>query len=143
DAPANKLVLGMSDYAVQEHVLYVRKPGAHYPAGELTIGFYLIMRDNSDNPFRSTLSWLWEHWGRSRFEAGEPLQADLSPYVNHTYRWAFDTWQTAVWQEFRLGDTTVGAPTFIVNQTQSPNYPGPVNEREFRSVWNQAWFSSL
>jgi rhamnogalacturonyl hydrolase YesR len=32
---------------------------------------------------------------------------------------------------------------FIVNQTQSPNYPGEVDEREFRSIWNQAWFSSL
>jgi hypothetical protein len=30
-----------------------------------------------------------------------------------------------------------------VNVTQSPDYPGKVNEREFRSVWNQAWFSSL
>jgi len=37
----------------------------------------------------------------------------------------------------------VGAPVFIVNVTQSPNYPGRISEREFRSVWNQAWFSSL
>lgn len=37
----------------------------------------------------------------------------------------------------------MGAPVFIVNTTQSPNYPGEVNEREFRSIWNQAWFSSL
>ena len=65
------------------------------------------------------------------------------PYVEHTYAWAFDTWEKAVWQEFALGDKTVGAPVFIVNQTQSPNHPGPVDEREFRSVWNQAWFSSL
>lgn len=37
----------------------------------------------------------------------------------------------------------MGAPVFIVNVTQSPNYPGEINEREFRSIWNQAWFSSL
>jgi hypothetical protein len=48
-----------------------------------------------------------------------------------------------VWQEFELDGKRVGAPVFIVNQTQSPNYPGEVNEREFRSIWNQAWFSSL
>lgn len=30
-----------------------------------------------------------------------------------------------------------------MNVTQSPNYPGEINEREFRSIWNQAWFSSL
>jgi len=48
-----------------------------------------------------------------------------------------------VWQEFEIGGQKVGAPAFIVNVTQSPNYAGEVNEREFRSVWNQAWFSSL
>ena len=37
----------------------------------------------------------------------------------------------------------VGAPAFIVNVTESPNYPGEVDLREFLSVWNQAWFSSL
>lgn len=37
----------------------------------------------------------------------------------------------------------MGAPVFIVNVTQSPNYPYEVDEREFRSIWNQAWFSSL
>jgi hypothetical protein len=123
--------------------MYVRKPGASYPKGEVTIGFYVIARDNTENPFRDVLSLLWDRWGASRFEAGEPLAADLMPYVKHTYRWAFETWEKAVWQEFPIGDVTVGAPVFIVNQTQSPNYPGPVDEREFRSVWNQAWFSSL
>lgn len=49
----------------------------------------------------------------------------------------------SVWQEFTLNGRKVGAPVFIVNTTQSPNYPGEVNEREFRSIWNQAWFSSL
>ena len=48
-----------------------------------------------------------------------------------------------MWQEFELNGTRVGAPVFIVNETQSPNFPGAVNEREFRSIWNQAWFSSL
>src|SRR5690606_40551620 len=37
----------------------------------------------------------------------------------------------------------VGDPVFIQTVTQIPNYPGEVNEREFRSIWNQAWFNSL
>lgn len=143
DAEREKLVLGMSDYAVKEHVMYVRKPGALYPKGSVSFGFYAITRGSAENPFREVLALLWRRWGQTRFEAGEPLAPDLMPYVKHTYRWAFDTWEGAVWQQFSLGDTEVGAPVFIVNQTQSPNYPGPPSEREFRSVWNQAWFSSL
>ncbi len=71
------------------------------------------------------------------------MKGNLTPYVEHTYRWAFEGWREAVWQEFELEGKRVGAPVFIVNETQSPNYPGEVNEREFRSIWNQAWFSSL
>src|SRR5699024_5214323 len=69
--------------------------------------------------------------------------ADPEKYVQHTYNWAFDSWKDNVWQEFELNRKVVGAPVFIVNTTQSPNYEGEVNEREFRSVWNQAWFNSL
>ena len=65
------------------------------------------------------------------------------PYVKHTYKWAFDGWKKSVWQEFDLNGKKAGAPVFIVDVTQSPNYKGVRNEREFRSIWNQAWFSSL
>lgn len=63
--------------------------------------------------------------------------------MKHTYNWAFNSWSENVWQQFELDGKKVGAPVFIVNVTQSPNYPGEINEREFRSIWNQAWFSSL
>ncbi len=146
DAGRDELTLGMSEYDVREHVLYVRAPGARYPKGSLQIGFYLMTSsDAADvaNPFRDALALMWERWGRARFESGDPLPPDLMPYVEHTYRWAFDGWRDAVWQEFELDGKRVGAPVFIVNETQSPNFPGEVNEREFRSIWNQAWFSSL
>ena len=64
-------------------------------------------------------------------------------YVLHTYNCAFNSLSENVWQQFELDGNKVGAPVFIVNVTQSPNYPGEINEREFRSIWNQAWFSSL
>ncbi len=144
DAPARKLTLGMSDTEVEGHVFYVRKPGASYPKGKVQFGFFaLASAEARRNPFRPVLSFLWERYGRSLFEQGRPLRGDLAPYVEHTYRWAFESWREAVWQEFELEGRKVGAPVFIVNQTQSPNYPGEVDEREFRSIWNQAWFSSL
>lgn len=146
DAEANRLVLGMSNSRVDDHVLFVREPGAEYPAGEVEIGFYLIVnRDEPSlkNPFRRPLEFLWNHWGHNLYQTGNPVDTDPEQYVEHTYNWAFNSWAENVWQEFELDGKRVGAPTFIVNYTQSPNYPGEVNEREFRSVWNQAWFSSL
>ena len=146
DAKKNKLTLGMSNNTVPNHVLFKRAPGASYPKGKVRFGFYLMTStDENDiiNPFRRPLEFFWNNWGAALFNAGNPLSGDLSPYVKHTYNWAFDTWGESVWQQFPMNGKQVGAPVFIVNTTQSPNYQGHVNEREFRSIWNQAWFSSL
>lgn len=145
-APKNKLVLGMSETLVSGHVIYERKEGAVYPKGRVEFGFYLMKyadKEDLENPFRRPLKFFWTNWGEKLYEEGNPIKGDLEPYVDYTYNWAFNTWKDAVWQEFMLGDKKVGAPVFIVNTTQSPNYPGKVNEREFLSIWNQAWFSSL
>lgn len=146
DAPGNALVLGMSETKVEPGLFFSRAPGASYPAGGYEVGFYLFVStaaaDIAD-PWRKPLAFLWEHWGRPLFESGSPLAPDLSAYVRRTYDWAFRSWAGSVWQEFDWNGKHLGAPVFIVNQTQSPNFPGPVSEREFRSIWNQAWFSSL
>jgi hypothetical protein len=146
DAVANALVLGMSDSRVEPGLFWSRKPGAAYPAGRHEVGFFLFVSTSDEDirdPWRKPLAFLWKKWGGPLFESGAPLAPDLEPYVRHTYRWAFESWAKAVWQEFDWRGKRLGAPVFIVNQTQSPNFPGQVNEREFRSVWNQAWFSSL
>ncbi len=146
DAQNNRLVLGMSNSRIAEHVLFHRDTGAQYPKGEVVIGFYLMHYTDAAslaNPFRKPLHFMWSRWGSPLYNTGSPIEGDLEPYVNHTYEWAFNSWTDAVWQQFELDGKTVGAPVFIVNVTQSPNYPGEINEREFRSVWNQAWFSSL
>lgn len=147
DAPENKLTLGLSKSRVREHVLYTRKAGAIYPPGKLSYGFYILMTDDGADlfdPWRKLLSFFWQKWGNPLYKTGEPLtNPDMEPYVEQTYKWAFDSWKKSVWQEFTLNGRQVGAPVFIVNVTQSPDWQGPVNEREFRSVWNQAWFSSL
>ncbi len=146
DARSQTLTLGMSETEIDGHVLYVRKPGATYPPGKVSFGFFVLSSDDPEDvrdPWRSVLSFLWKRWGGPLFASGHPLPPGLDPYVEHTYHWAFESWKKSVWQELELDGKRVGAPVFIVNQTQSPNYPGEVDEREFRSIWNQAWFSSL
>jgi hypothetical protein len=143
----NKLTLGLSKSEVKEHVLYTRKSGAVYPPGKVEFGFYIMMEDKPDalfNPWRDILSFFWERWGRPLHELGEPLHnKNLEPYIKHTYNWAFNNWKKSVWQEFNLNGKKVGAPVFIVNVTRSPNFSGEPKNREFISIWNQAWFSSL
>lgn len=146
DAQANVLTIGLSNTHVTDHVLFERKGGAVFPRGEIKIGLYIMNYANKeelDNPFRKPLDFFWTNWGQKEFETRNTIKNDLEPYVKHTYNWAFDSWSKYVWQEFTLNGTRVGAPCFIVNTTQSPNYQGEVNFREFLSIWNQAWFSSL
>lgn len=146
DAENNKMTLGISKSEVKEHVLFVRAPGALYPPGKVELGFYIMIEDNPDklfNPWRKVLSFFWEKWGSALYPTGKEADKNLESYVAYTYNWAFNTWKKNVWQEFDLNGQKVGAPVFIVNVTQSPNYPGEVNNREFQSIWNQAWFNSL
>jgi len=146
NAPANEMVIGVSKSRVKEHVLFVKDKGQHIRPPVFSFGFFLLLDQTPDDiadPFRRPLEFLWKRWGKPAFEKNEPLGNDLEPYVKHTYQWAFSDWEKTVWQEFPVKGKMVGATVFIVNVTQSPNYRGPVNEREFRSIWNQAWFSSL
>lgn len=146
DAMKNRLTIGMSNSRVTEHVLFERTDENVYPAGKVEIGFYILSFSDDEtieNPFRKASEFFWKRWGNKLFTSGQPVSGSLMPYVEHTYNWAFNSWGSQVWQQFQLNGKQVGAPVFIVNVTQSPNYPGEVNEREFRSIWNQAWFNSL
>lgn len=146
NAPDNQLVLGMSNSKVESHILFRREQGTLFPEGEIEVGFYIMHYQDEEsikNPFRKALDFLWSNWGHDLYNSGNPVDVDLERYVEQTYNWAFNSWAESVWQEFEIDGQKVGAPAFIVNITQSPNYRGEVNEREFRSIWNQAWFSSL
>lgn len=146
DARTDAITLGISKSKVTSHVLFEREPGLIIPPGEFKFAFYAITtRDKEDlaDPWRKALAFMWKQYGEPLYEKGQPIKGSLEPYTGHTYNWAFNSWKKSVWQEFDINGKKVGAPAFIVNITQSPNYPGDVREREFRSVWNQAWFSSL
>lgn len=148
DAPKNLLTLGMSLADVPEHTAFVRAPGGVYPPGNFSFACYLMIHKAAEktvpDPWRPILSFFWKNWGEKAWadiKVAAPLDLDLQ--CKRAYEWAFVNWKSTVWQEFELNGQTVGAPQFIVNVTQSPNYPGEVDEREFRSIWNQAWFNSL
>jgi hypothetical protein len=146
NAPERTLWLGMSLTTIPEHVRYQKSGGMTFAPGEVSLGFYWLAYTDDEqprNPWRRVTQFLWERYGRHLYDQGQPLTVPLDRYVEHVYNWAFNTWQNAVWQEFDLDGRRVGAPAFIVNVTESPNYPGEVNLREFLSIWNQVWFSSL
>jgi len=124
DAPNNHLTIGMCHNRVKEHVLFVKRNGANYPSGEIRMGFYLMYFEDIEiakNPWRQVLQFLWSRWGEKLYKTGQPLRPD--------------------W--FTINGKKVGAPVFIVNATQSPNYLKPYIQREPRSIWNQAWFTSV
>lgn len=146
DVPNNKLMVGISDYVVDDHVLFKKSESTTFKKGELELSFFMMISDKPsdvENPWRKPLAFMWDKYGKALADVGEPLNGTIEPYIQHTYNWALNTWGDAVWQKFDLNGKRVGAPAFIVNVTQSPNYMGQVDEREFRSIWNQAWFNSL
>lgn len=146
DAVNNRLILGMGKNSVKEHVLFVRDDGAFYPPGKVEYGFFVMTSSDqaaAKNPFSDASRFIWEKWGTPLYSSSSFDWEILDKYAGHTYRWAFESWRETVFQEFEMDGRKVGAPVFIINTTQSPNYPGEINEREFRSVWNQAWFNSL
>lgn len=146
DATLNVMWLGMVETEIPEHVLFRKTTGMSFARGTVELGFFVsAYHDRGDvrNPWSRVAGFLWKKWGKPLFEAGEPTPALLEDYVRHTYAWAFDGWGDFVWQEFDIDDVRVGAPQFIVNVSQSPNYTGEWYQREFLSIWNQAWFSSL
>jgi hypothetical protein len=146
DAPNRTAALGMSLTSIPTHVLYRKAPGMELAAGTVELGFYVTAYEDEAeprNPWSRASHLLWDRWARPLYRAGEPNRVPMGRYVQRTYDWAFGTWGDSVWQEFELDGRRVGAPQFIVNVTQSPNYPGEWEQREFLSIWNQAWFSSL
>jgi len=146
DAVQKKMWLGMVKTEIPHHVLFRKVPGMKFAPGTVELSFFVTTyHDRGDvrNPWSKVAAFQWTRWGKPLYAKGEPLPAPLHNYIRHTYNWAFDGWGDFVWQEFDLNGVRVGAPQFIVNISQSPNYPGPWYQREFLSIWNQAWFSSL
>lgn len=146
DARGQKAWVGMSLAEIPVHVGFRKVPGMVIEPGAIELAFFVTAYEDTSevvNPWGRVAKLLWDRWARPLYDAGEPTRVPMDRYVRHTYDWAFDSWAHAVWQEFDLDGVRVGAPQFIVNVSQSPNYDKPWYQREFLSIWNQAWFSSL
>lgn len=146
DAPQNRCEIGLSYTDIPLHVAFHKKPGMQLSPPGVVLAFYVTAYHDDQvvpNPFERVSSFLWDQFAVPSFTAGEPVRVALDRYVEHTYRWAFETWGKFVWQEFDINGVQVGAPQFIVNVSQSPNAPGLWFQREVLSIWNQAWFNSL
>jgi len=146
EAPAKTFRLGLGRSKIVGHVQYHRAPGMILGPGKAELGFYISAHEDERtprNPWSRVTAFLWKRWGHPLFEKGVPLTVPMDAYVQHTYNWAFNSWKDAIWQELTISGVRVGAPKFIANTTESPNYPDLMDQREFLSIWNQAWFSSL
>ena len=145
DATGGRMNIGVSRNQLYEHVLYEKIPGGILPP-DFVFSFYVMVQKDAEgiaNPFKKIGQYFWENYGRNEMDALLPKPSGLHKYTDRTYQWAFENWKDIVWQQFEIDGREVGAPVFIVTTQQSPNYGKPTDEREFRSVWNQAWFSSL
>ena len=146
DVPARTLRLGLGKTKIVGHVQYHQAPGMVLGPGAVELGFFVAAYTDGQkptNPWSRATDFLWKRWARPLLAKGEPLTVPMDAYVRHTYNWAFRSWKDAIWQEPTIGGIRVGATKFIANTTESPNYKGPMDQREFLSLWNQAWFSSL
>ncbi len=146
DAREQRAWLGMTRTDIPVHVGFRKQPGMVVAPGELRLAFFITAYQDDAapvNPWRHVSKLLWERHAQPLVAQGEPGKVPMDVYVKHTYNWAFGSWAHSVWQEFELNGTRVGAPQFIVNVSESPNFPGTWYQREFMSIWNQAWFSSM
>jgi len=145
-AQESHLVLGVCEYAEVGHVYYELRPRWSARSGSVRFGADLWLLPRSAGPPRGLQQierLLWEGAGASLRSEPPPLKS-LDGYVEHAYRWAFEEWDHVCWQEFEIeGGRKVGGVTAIVTAGQKAGLGEERNWREPKSLWNQAWFSSL
>lgn len=147
----NALFYGIGHYEKTHHVYHRRtKDTFLVKQGQSLFKFYLIefgyIPEARD--YQSITSFLWDKFSRTRMmtkevTADEDSIKSLEKYAEYTYDWAFNRWESIVWQEFELDGVEVGAPVLIVRTAQKPGLGKEDSWREKKSIWNQAWFSSL
>lgn len=147
DRRTGELYYGFRPYRVADrHVYFEQDPERSLVEGPttVTLRYYLISDLSKHQSALDHVSrFLWERFGAKRMIDAPVQFAPLETYVKYAYDWAFDRWRDICWNEFMLDGERVGSVVFIVTAQQSPNYPEKVGWREIKSIWNQAWFSSL
>lgn len=128
------------------HVYYAHDDREPFPLArgkKLELGALVLRgqaREVEESPHGVVASVLWE---RFRSLRPRPIAAPMAGYVRRAYDWAFERWKDVTWQAFEIDGTKVGGVVFIVTVHQAPGRGDPEKWREKKSIWNQAWFSSL
>lgn len=146
--PNNHLIYGLGHYEKTQHVYHTLKAEPfEVKDGQSLFKFYLVEWNNFESvrPLEVVSEFMWDYFGKERMksEDSEVQLQGLETYVQHTYNWAFNHWKEVVWQEFEIEKQAVGAAVFIVRTKQKPGLGYENDWREAKSIWNQAWFSSL
>lgn len=93
--------IGLSLAKITDHVEYEKAPGMVLDPGVVELGCYITAYTDLEpvgNPWARVAHLLWKCYGHPLMHTGQPLSVPLDRYVEHTYRWAFETWEKAVWQ---------------------------------------------
>lgn len=149
--PDNHMIYGLSHYTKTHHVYHsLNQQPFDIKEGQSLFKFYLVewLKIEDIRPLEPISSFMWNYFGRKRMEfdpseQSSPPNKHLEKYATYTYEWAFVHWKDIVWQEFELDGNRVGAAVFIVRAKQKPGLGFENDWREAKSIWNQAWFSSL
>ncbi|MFT4414841.1 hypothetical protein ACLM5H_13360 [Fredinandcohnia humi] len=147
------LCYGISHYEKTKHVYFkkIEKP-FQVERGQTLFRFHLLQWEGIKDRrnFILVTDFVWECFAQKRMVQNNHVSTklpeavrDLEIYVKHTYNWAFKHWEKVVWNEFELEQKKVGGCVFIVRGVQTPGMGLEDNWREKKSIWNQAWFSSL
>lgn len=146
----NHLTYGLCNYEATGHVYYMLDPEKISINEPVTLQFYILQweeeSDQTIRDFRPIEEFLWNKFVDSEITSDVSsfkVIKGLEKYVRYTYNWAFNNWESVCWQEFDLDGERVGAHVFIVTARQKPGDGFEEEWREKKSIWNQAWFSSI
>ncbi|WP_099159512.1 hypothetical protein [Virgibacillus ndiopensis] len=141
-----KLFYGLQHYEKTNHVYHRRfNKSIFLESGQTLFRFYLVewKGTKEKRDFSPVVTFLFERFGERYMAGNSSSLNNLEVYAKYTYDWAFNRWENIVWQQFELNQKEVGGCVFIVRAVQSPGNGEENNWRERKSLWNQAWFSSL
>lgn len=147
------LYYGLAHYERSRHVYHrrIQQPFS-VVNGQKLFRFYLVgwKTEGEWRNFKPVIHFLWDQFAKNRMIQSKNCSSslidslnDLEIYAKHTYNWAFKNWEKVVWQNFELNQKKVGGCVFVVRGVQSPGLGQEDHWREKKSLWNQAWFSSL
>lgn len=146
----NHLFIGVGSYKKVHHVYHqLTKLPIRVHKGEELFAFYLSEWEDAPvvRDFSPVENLIWRLFASPRMKQQTINQTNQLPsleiYAKHTYKWALKDWRQIDWQQFELDGKQVGGWVFLARAAQKPGLGKEDIWREKKSIWNQAWFSSL